>query len=279
MKPGIYPDLSFPEYRALSAWGSSDLKAFRVGPPARVLWERANERGDTDATRFGTAVHAAVLTPRLYAETYAVKPEGMTFASKDGKAWRDGQQGKTIISAADASRVEAILAAIDAKPAARAALEGGRTESSYLWSDPDTGEACKARADLIDAHGYIYDLKVTRYAGARLAWAAYTQGWCHQFAHYRAGLVALGADVPGCRIIAVHPEAPHYVHLAEVRAADLDVMGMENIETLGRMKACREANDWPGTPDEWTRLDIPQYAIESTVGALDLSGAEEVEGG
>lgn len=273
---GVNSFMSFNEYRAADGWGSSDLRAFRIGPPARVLWERENQRPETDATRRGTAAHAAILTLDLFDATYVRKPDGMTFASKEGKAWRDAQGGKVILSADEYDLVLAIRDAVMQKAPASDALFGAvSTEASVFWTDPDSGEACKGRPDFYDEE-YVYDLKVTRDAGPGLAFAAYRNGWVHQLAHYRSGLRAAGVDIKTGRIVAVQPVAPHYVWCVEVRAADLDVMGMENAATLAKMRACREAGEWPGTSDEWSRLDIPQYAIESTVGVLDLSNAEEV---
>ena len=49
-------DIPFADYFALPRYGSSALKAFRAGPPARVLWERDNPRKDTDATILGKVV-------------------------------------------------------------------------------------------------------------------------------------------------------------------------------------------------------------------------------
>ena len=87
------------------AWGSHSLKAMRKGPPARVMWERENRR-ESDAMAFGTAVHMAVFQPTLYAETYVAKPDGMSFATKDGKAWRDAHAGRHILTYVEALTVD-----------------------------------------------------------------------------------------------------------------------------------------------------------------------------
>lgn len=273
---GIHPGMGFVTYLALEAWGSSSIKAMRIGPPARVMWERANPR-ETDATVLGTAAHAAILTPDLFRADYDVKPWNMTFASKEGKAWRDdpSRAGKIILPFDIAAQVEAIRDAVLGKPGVYESLSGAVVEASLLWTCPTTGERCKGRPDWFDGE-YVYDLKVTRHAGPSLAYQAYAQGWMHQLAHNRTGLRAVGIPVRTGRLVAVHPDAPHYVWCVECREADLDVLALETEGTLKAMRECRLAGEWPGTPDEWTRIEMPQYAIKETVSVAD---AMEVDDG
>lgn len=274
---GIYPNLAFHDYLAWEAWGSSSLKAMRIGPPARVLWEREH-RHDTDATILGTAAHCRILTPDLFDATYAVKPAGMTFASKEGKAWRDdpSRAGKVIIGADDADLIEAIEAAfVDKGPAFDALGAAAGVETSLLWTCPTTGERCKARPDWYD-RDYIYDLKVSRDAGRNLAYRAYANGWMHQLAHGRTGLRAIGVPVKAGRLVVVAPKAPHYVYCVEVKESALDVLALESEGTLQRLKDCRASGVFPDTPNEWDRVDVPQYALQE---AVALAGVMEVDDG
>jgi hypothetical protein len=262
MEPGIH-DLPFSEYHALDAWGSSSLKAMRRGPPARVLWERENDRGDTAATILGTAVHCALLTPDLFDRQFAIKPAGMNFSTKEGKAWRDDPEraGRTLLSYEVGQAVQTIVEALHDKAAVHESLEAAENrEASLLWNCSTTGEACKARPDWMqDVH--IYDLKVSRHAaGGYLALRAFSEGWMHQLAHYRTGAVELGLPIIGGRLVVVDPAPPHFVHLLEVKVDALDLLEIENIATLKEMRRCRVANDWPSTPDEWRKVEPPASA-------------------
>lgn len=278
-RDGLHPDMPFADYHALSAWGSSDLKTFRVGPPAMVPWRRENGSPDTDATRLGTACHARILTPDLFDATYAFKPEGMTFSTKEGKAWRDEQAGKVILTAKEAAVVGGVYAAVSLNARAERSLSGSAyQEASILWTDPDTGEVCKARPDWYD-EDWVYDLKVSRHAGPALSYRAYAEGWMHQSAHYRHGLRTLGIGARlGARLVVVNPKPPHLVYCVTVKDSALDVLTLENVNNLSKMRECRLANDWPGVPGEWTVIAPPDGAILETLGVIDLSGAEEVEG-
>jgi hypothetical protein len=271
MNTGIH-DLSFSDYLALEAWGSSSLRAMRRGPPARVEWERTARHEDTDATRLGTAVHCALLTPDLYERQYAIKPEGMNFSTKEGKAWRDDpcRAGLTLLSHDVGAQVQAIVEALHAKQAVAESLEDARCESSLVWDCSETGERCKARPDWTSP-AFIYDLKVSRHAsGGYLALRAFSEGWMHQLAHYRRGAGELGLPITGGRLVVVDPTAPHFVYTLEVKRDALDLLELENIQTLKLLRECRVAGVWPGTPETWTRVDVPASAVM-------LEESEEIE--
>lgn len=274
-KPGPL-DLPFTEYLKLPGWGSGSLRAMRRGPPARVKWEREHASSDTPATLLGRLVHCMLLQPELIEAEYVAKPEGMTFASKDGKAWRDAQTA-TIVSHEDYQTALAIADAVRSKPLARKSLDAADyRESSLLWTCPVSGEQCKGRPDWVEGR-YIYDLKVSRHAeGGALTLRAYIEGWMHQLAHYRTGAMALGLDVKGGRLVVVTPKAPHIVYTLEVKIDALDLLELENIETLRAMRTCRLSDDWPGSPDVWTKVEPPPSATVA-FGEMRFDPIEDLE--
>lgn len=264
-------ELSFSKYRSLDAWGSGSLKAMRRGPPARVLWERENGSRETDATMLGSAVHAALLTPELYGLQYAIKPEGMSFATKDGKAWRDDpvRKGLTLLPFDVGDDVSAIVASLHRKPAVAASLAKATSrEISLLWDCSITRERCKARPDWIEGK-WIYDLKVSRHAaGSYLALRAFSEGWMHQLAHYRTGAVELGLPIRGGRLVVVDPAPPHFVYTLEVKADALDLLEIENIETVKALRECRLSGVWAGTEDRWIPIEPPASANMESLDTL-----------
>lgn len=257
---GIFPSMSMADYHGAPGWGSSSLKAMRRGPPARVIWERSAPHKDTDATMLGTAVHSRVLTPDQFVRTYVTKPEGMSFASKEGKSWRDAMAGFTILPWDLSNAVSGIAAALKDHPLASEVLTSpDATEESMFWVQE--GTLCKGRPDLRRKH-YIYDLKVSRHAeGRSLVYRAYVEGWMHQLAHYQTGCLANGLDIRGGRLIVVAPTPPHWVYCLEVKAEALALLGLENEATLRAMHECEVAGNWPGTPHTWQLIDPPADAI------------------
>lgn len=264
-------DLPFADYLNSPAFGSSDLRAFRIGPPAMVQWKRANRHDDTASTVLGRAAHCAVLTPALFASEFVFRPtDGRgDFRTKEGKAWRD-EQTATILTEEDRQTIAGVVQAIRGKR-----IEVARAEQSVFWTCEDTGLACKGRPDWFDTEA-VYDLKVSVAADKpfrSLMFHAYNAGWTHQLAHNRAGLHAAGVrTVKVGRLVVVSPTAPHFAHLLEVSENDLDFLELDNLNTRKGMAACVRANHWPGTPDKWQPIELPASAAFTE---SDLEGAEE----
>lgn len=250
--------MSASDYHRDPAWGSSSLKAMRRGPPARVMWEREHVR-TSDAMALGTACHCALLTPAVYDRDYAVKPDGMSFSTRDGKAWREANTKPFIQSYEDSCIVARMLQAINEKPIVRASLDHSvAREVSLFWSQE--GEPLKGRPDWIEG-GYIYDLKMSRHAGSEMGFRAFMEGWMNQGAHYRTGAEACGLGTLGCRLVVIGSREPFYVSCYEIKPDALDLIAIENAQTVFALGQHRQANDWPGTPDAWTLIEPPASAL------------------
>lgn len=272
----IDPNIPFSEYLVLDRYGSSDLRTMRAGPPALVKWRREN-REDGEAMKLGTACHCAVLTPNLFHTLYALKPEGMTFASKEGKEWRDARKGQEILTFAERETVEAVVAAFRGKRAASEALARAvYVEASVLWECGKSGLRSKARPDWFDGEA-VYDLKVSRHAASALslAYRAYCEGWMHQLAHNRAALNSAGARIDRGRLVVVSPKAPQGIHvqLLEVKMDALDLLELENEATRMRIAACDRNGVWPGTGEDWQLVEPPAGALMETIGILEETEA------
>lgn len=280
MKPGLYTGVSFADYHAIDAASSSALREIRAGCPAMVPWKRAHPEEDTDATIVGTAAHMMLLQPDLFDSTYAFKPDGMSFATKEGKAWRDDpvRAGKKVISAGQSALVRGVVEAVEGHAVACAAVRNAHAaEATVVWIDSDTGLLCKGRPDFYD-DGFIYDFKTTVKADpARFAYAAFLMGWFHQLAWYRTGMEAGGFGARGGRILAVHSQPPHSfrVNCAEVKDATLDVCAMENEAALRVYRECKESGEWPGYPKEWKKVEMPAGALAQIVGTADFMAENE----
>lgn len=276
---GIHADIPFSDYLNHPGFGSSDLKAFRSGPPAIVKWQRENRGSDTDATRIGRAAHCSIITPDLFASEFVVKPEGMEFRSKENKALRDAwiAEGKTILAQEQWQQIQSIHSAFYSKPAAADSLDQsmGR-EASVFWTCPESGLQCKGRPDWFSPTR-VFDLKVSIAATKpehSMAWHVHSMGWLNQLAHNRAGLRANGVEVKDGALVVIAPSPPQSarVWLLELSEADCDFLELENENTRKGMAACVRNNHWPGTPDDWQRIELPSSA---TWTELDIEDIEE----
>jgi len=273
--------LPFPQYLELDRYGSTDLKNMRSGLPALVRWKREN-REDSEATRVGSAAHCLILTPDLFEDTYALKPEGMTFASKEGKEWKAHHEGYEILTHDETCKVREVTKAFVTKSTAinsLAAAGAGRVESSVLWDCKASGLRSKGRPDWYDDEA-VYDLKVSRHAMRDLrgvAFRAFVDGWMHQLAHNRAGLQANGVNIARGRLVVVSPKPPCEIHLwlLEVKPDALDLLEMENVKTRSQIAECEKSGVWPATPNSWQLIEPPASADVDMLGLLD--GAEVVD--
>ena len=264
---GIFPNMSFPNYLDHPFWGSSSLKDARNSSPEYAKWRRENRSGSTQATRLGSAAHCAILTPKLFSEQFIVKPEGMEFRSKADKAQRDEwlEQGLEILTQDDWKTVEAIVQAFHSKAVADKALRSAvGIEQSVFWRCAETDLGRKCRPDWFTQDA-IYDLKDSIAATKpidRLTFCAYANGWMNQLAQGRAGLNANGHSIKEGRLVVIASQPPHAARVwcLRLKEGDCDFLELENENTCRMVRKCERTGEWPGTPDGWQDIELPNAA-------------------
>lgn len=165
---GVYIGLPEEDYHADPALGSSGMKQL-LADPADYWWSSplnpAQEpEKDTDAKRFGRALHKCVLEgvdqfKALYAPT---EHPGSTKAGK-GERSAINEQGKQPLRREDYNRILASSAFIRANEHLASAFTNGVAEISVFWKlEDDFGPIrLKARFDNLKLHA-ITDLKSIR---------------------------------------------------------------------------------------------------------------------
>ena len=128
---GVYFDLDEQTYRAATGINISALKNINRSP-AHYLAKLTEVRPEpTPALVFGTLLHRAALEPHKLGGSFAVKPEGMSFVSKEGKAWRDAQT-LPIITEEQNIALAGAAASVAAHPAAAAILADAKREVNRM---------------------------------------------------------------------------------------------------------------------------------------------------
>lgn len=146
-----------------------------------------------DHFTIGTAVHTAALEPEVFAEAYAVGPEGAN--DKRIKRWKDfakQYEGMDVTPLTDkeAAQIAACVRALRSNAFVRLALdERGHVEQSFRWTCRYTDVPCKYRPDKVcQAAKLILDIKtIDTLTDAKFAWNASDFGYDTQEAHYREG--------------------------------------------------------------------------------------------
>lgn len=110
------------EYNAIDALNYSSIKHILTSPACFKDRRENPEPEDESKYLVGTLAHAMVLEGKDLRDMYAIKPKSMSFATKEGKAWRDAQV-LPILKEDDADKVPRMAEAIANDPDASQAIK------------------------------------------------------------------------------------------------------------------------------------------------------------
>lgn len=278
MKPGIYPGLSFDEYRSIHAVNKSSLVHI-MRSPMHYYAALTEEKTPSKAMELGTAIHCSILEPLKFVQRYVTVPPGAprrpTAAQLNAKkpseesikqiAWWSEfdakSQGKIIIDDEEWETIKAITTIVRDHPAFQVLFSKGSSETAIVWEDPETGIPCKGLIDwLTDSH--VVDLKTTD-DGSPDAFAKSCARFHYhvQAAWYVDGLKALGRDV---RFVfgAIEKEIPHGVAFY-FASEEMLAKGREIYRAwLTRYSQCLKLNEWPGYPVTINEINLPVWAMK-----------------
>jgi exodeoxyribonuclease VIII len=232
----------------------------------------------TDAMRMGSLLHTLVLEPGEVASRYIVKPDGMSFASREGKAWRDAvPAGAQIISHTDHATAQAMAKALRSQPLISEVLASGFAESTCIWTDEATGLRCKARPDWIHPTRpgacIALDVKtIDDLTHDSVSKAIARYAYHRQQAHYIAGIEACGLEVREFIFAFVSSSYPHIAR-AFVLDDDTAAQGADEVAALlARYKACDQLGLWTEVDPGYQLVGLPAWARRTT--ELEFSHAD-----
>lgn len=156
----IIKGLTEESYNQIDAIRSGHLKAALISP-AHYLARKNEPSEDTDALKFGRALHHAVFEPEVFKTLYTAKPEGLNLGTIEGKQWKKSVGDKEILSHEEYTNLEGMYNAILNHKHAYPLLMAGDPEVTVVWENPDTGLKCKAKYDRFHEKCKV-DLKSTR---------------------------------------------------------------------------------------------------------------------
>jgi hypothetical protein len=246
----------------LSAMADSPAHCFGLylapNRPARVA---------TDAMTLGTLAHAFILEPGAIEQRYAIKPRGMNFATKEGKAWRDAQTLE-IVSQADADAAGAMVAAVKRDPDLAELLSSGDGEASAFGICKSTGLRMRARPDWLHWTGKnrckVLDIKTINELTAdtvKRAIGAYS--YHRQAAHYTNVLNACGIEVEAFVFGFVSSTYPYLSVPYVLDEESVDQAFDEVAELMEKFAACKAANRWPVSGGGYQLTGLPDYKRRS----------------
>lgn len=267
---GLHPTMPAEQYHSIAAMSAGGLKRMRQSPAhfyGQQLDPNRPPHGEpTPAMKAGTLFHVALFEPGEIASRYVIKPEGMSFASKEGKAWRDAQPaGVETIDADALAKAKTQARNVRANADVAALMSEGLPEASAFWIDEQTGELCKCRPDWCSPAGdgvVLVDGKSCPDASpdgfARTAW---NMGYLHTAAWYIDGFqAATGQRVYGYVFAAVEHDWPHVAAPYMVPDDVLELARAENRRLLNLYASCKQSGEWPGYSTGINLITLPAWA-------------------
>lgn len=247
----------------------SDLVACENECPAyaHALW-RCNpdrvQREGSAAMALGSAAHAYILEGAdVFHERYAVKPDGLSFATKEGKAWRKQHANKQIVSFDDHMRIVAMSASLHQIPeAARLLKAAGRAEVTMAVKDAETGLMLLCRPDwYIAKAGLSVNLKTTQNPAPN-AWRRTAANLRYDLGDAMFRLVAgmLGVAHPSHCFMVVGSQPPHLGYVAALSAEAAANADIQLRQILRRFADCVSSGKWPGYASGILEIGLPAYA-------------------
>jgi hypothetical protein len=253
------------DYRREEGINQSSLKKI-LESPAHYQAALKFKMIPTPAMEMGTAAHCLVLDGKdAFEKHYIKKPEGISLATKEGKAWKAEVGRKKILSSGGKDDPWGSVHGM-AESLRRLEWYSGedaeyikRNEVSIYWDWH--GVRCKARLDsVLINEGIVLDLKTTDTVESELFTKKVVGlGYDFQAAYYaKAAEVAYGKPFKFI-FAAVERKAPYTVDLFEV---DEEMMaeGMKKCDSAVRIYAdCMAKGEWPNREPVIRQLTYPSW--------------------
>jgi len=246
--------------------------------PAHYVQYKAHPPETTDAMRFGSAVHSAILEPEKFAAQYVVFDDSAVVEKIGGarprttKAYKEykaeftaANAGREILTVDDAEKIKSMVHAVMAHKSAAPILAGGVAEASFVWTDEVTGASLKARLDKVLKSGRVVDIKTCEDARPdavmRTIWNYRydVQGAQYMEAHRATHGVA---DMPPFTLIMIEKAAPHGLMVYEMDDLSLEVGEMSRRSAINTYAACIESGSWPAYDEGIQSISLPAWAAK-----------------
>lgn len=253
------------DYHALDRVSSTKLKKLIASSPMHLKHYLDNPVEPTPAMVQGSAVHKMVLEPDLFNDSFVLelKVDKRTTAGKAHAAeFEMNNFGKTILAQKQMDIVTGISAAISAHPMNELIFKNSEIETSFLWTDKDTGIDCKCRPDILNG-STLTDLKTTTDASARgFARQSAELNYHVQLAFYADGVEAVtGVKIYNHMILAVETGAPHAIAYYRYDDAAIHYGRSEYKRALLQWAKCKKENDYPGYSVGIQDLFLPSWKM------------------
>lgn len=260
-KPGIY-SIAAERYHAAAGVSKSMLDILAEKTPAHLIAYLNGEREETEAMRFGTILHRALLEPDTYKDAFHVKPEGMRFSTKAGMEWQAAHADKPCLTTDSATAIERMVSAVHTHPFAKRLLAGALPEQS-LFVEDSHGTLRKSRLDALTKGNVIPDIKTTESANLENFERSISRYRLHvQAAYYLDNCNLAGIDKQGFFFICVEKSAPYAVRCLQLMPEVIEFGRTLYQRDLQVYRNCLETDRWPAYEDTYAECALPTWEMK-----------------
>jgi hypothetical protein len=245
--------------------------------PAHVkaIIDGKSEKKVTPAMEMGTLTDKALLEPDRFkiGISHWVRPEGLVFTTKEGKAWRDDhleEKNLPIIYAEQAADIQGMIESVMRHKLGRIIVENSVKQESAFCIDPDTGLLRKCRPDtrMMDNDGQLTltDLKTTFLGGASPgAWSSHCakMGYHYQDSFYTDIYTDLIGERPYFLFMPVERKPPYACRVFQIHHEGVSVARERYKRALEQFQKCRASGVWPSYPEEIETIRLPNWEIKA----------------
>lgn len=258
----ITTDLSNADYHAGPAISKSGLDLIARSPAHYRFREK---REATRAMVIGSALHAAILEPDVFADQYMLLKNVQDRRAAEYKQAVAIHGAEFVLTGAEADYVAGMQAAAQANAYMRNMLgQPGRAELSVLTRDPVTGVDVKCRFDWLTDSGVPLDLKTTLDARAD----AFSRSVANYRYHVQAAFYLdvweweTGEQLERFEFAAIEKAMPHAIGIYRLDDEAMREGRRLYREALNTYADCLERDEWPAYDTEPQWLCLPQWAVE-----------------
>lgn len=276
----IIYDMPAAQYHAHPTISKSGLDLIARSP---AHFKYAPAREETRTMLIGSATHAAILEPALYAKNYLPVREADDRSSSAWKAAKKAAVGAEyeLLTGPESERIDAMSAAVRRTPGITQLLASpGRSEVSIFTTDPITGLQVRIRIDwLVLETLRAMDLKTTQdLRNDKFAKSVIDYRYHVQQAFYSDAFQWETGERLRFDFGVIESAAPHVSKLLSL-PDDLVEYGRmlyrRDLETYAR---CLDRNEWPGPEPEITTLITPPwlaYKMDDDMGAMEITTGDD----
>jgi len=244
----------------------------------RHYWERylnpnAAPQKETDALRFGKALHLFCLEPHRAAEGIAILPVLNPYTNDGKRAKAEflaANTGKSIVTNEEYKQVKAMAASLRENANFRKFMASGEAEKTVFFKrpfddEPEADAPCKIRMDWWNPEwNAILDIKSTEDASpSGFGRSCRTYGYHIADQFYKDGArIGLGLEKNPIMIFAaVEKEPPYACAMYLIPQPARDFARQEIDRALHQYLDCKASGEWPGYGDEVTQVQFPMWGI------------------